>query len=83
MWTPGPSGTFAFALGDGAGNRIRIGGSEGGILIAGNKMTATGLEIVPTFVLDAGNSIGATKVFQGGITFRKWIRAAPRSQDGR
>ena len=83
MWTPGPSSTFAFAYGDGAGNRIRIGGSEGGILIAGNKMTATGLEIVPTFVLDAGGSIGATKVFQGGITFRKWIRGAPRRQDGR
>jgi hypothetical protein len=83
MWAPGPSGTVAIGFGDGAGNRIRIGSSESGILIAGNKMTATGLEIVPTFVLDAGGSIGATNVFQGGITFRKWIRAARRPQDGR
>lgn len=75
MWIPGPISSFALALGDAGGNRIRFGATERGYLIAGEKFMADGLEVMPTFVLYDGQN--AAKSFQGGITFRKWIRAAP------
>jgi phosphatidylglycerol:prolipoprotein diacylglycerol transferase len=74
MWVPGPAGSIAIALGDHVGNRIRLGTSDGGFLVAGEKFTANGLEVLPTFVLNPGASEVSGNVFQGGITFRKWIR---------
>jgi hypothetical protein len=77
MWVPGPAASFALALGDRAGNRIRIGAADAGVLIAGEKFMTNGFEVMPTFVL------GDQKGFQGGIAFRKWIRGAPRPPAGK
>jgi hypothetical protein len=78
MWVPGPAATIALALGDRMGNRIRFGAADEGLLIAGEKFMANGLQVMPTFVLP-----GSGSSFQGGVTFRKWIRAGPPRPDGK
>jgi hypothetical protein len=75
MWLPAPVGSIALAFGDSSGNRVRIGGTEAGLLVAG-RATRSDLEILPTVVIGASPGSGGSYVagaIQGGLMVRKWI----------
>jgi hypothetical protein len=78
MWAPAPVLSLAVGIGDSLGNRVRGGITEAGILLAGNKKTATGLEVMPTLVIGTGGNGSLQKSFSGGIMFRRWIRVERR-----